>query len=155
MELRKSVSAFTDSSASALEASRCLRCCSIRSSDRALLFSAWVLRLLITPLKKSCVNWALSSWAETERSAMDLYDSFSASANFSAASFTCCCCFWSTISLPLAQSTYVLIVTRNQGSETSEKPKKKERTRKSAPKTSTLVATLYLVAFLAASKPSL
>src|SRR5918992_1332742 len=100
MEFRKSVLAFTDSLARALEASRCLRCCSIRSSDKALLPSAWVLRLLITPLKKSWVNWELSSCAETERSAVDWYDSLSASANFSAASLTCCCCFWSTISLP-------------------------------------------------------
>jgi hypothetical protein len=31
------------------------------------LFSAWVLRLLMTPLKNSWVNGALSSCAETER----------------------------------------------------------------------------------------
>src|SRR5215210_2790607 len=56
---------------SALEASCCLRCCSINSSESALLPSAWALRLLITPLEKSWVNWALGSWAETERSAID------------------------------------------------------------------------------------
>src|SRR3712207_9464196 len=67
----------------------------------ALPISAWVLRLLITPLKNSWVNWALSSWAETERSVIDWYDSLSASANFSAASLTCCCCLLSTISLGL------------------------------------------------------
>ena len=38
----------------------------MRSSESALLFSACVLRLLMTPLKKSCVTCALSSCAETE-----------------------------------------------------------------------------------------
>src|SRR5215216_3503965 len=37
------------------------------------------------------------------------------------------------------QSTHVLIVTRYQGRETSEKPERKGRTRESAPQTSTLI----------------
>ena len=46
---------------------------------------------LMTPLKNYWVNWALGSRAQTERLAKAWQESLIASANFSAASFTCFC----------------------------------------------------------------